>query len=305
MRRWTATSFFLVVAAQLFVKGMVSFSVSSSSSGGGGQSDGGIMDGMSPARRLATAEEQQQPLLEMKITDGARIATQTDVFIRPYGKAARALRGSSSFAGADSTSKRRGRGAKSSSPSPPPPPTMGPSLLVGIVRNATSIVPENMALLAELACKHNTESHILAAHGAADALEAMRLLMTTEDQPARSGRCADVVFVQEPSDILEGVNQRVDRIALLRDYQRSILARRRGTIPSADDYGDDDQSPPAKSGTETAEGVVIVTDLDLDSLPPADDIMEEAHAMIHDGREDIVCAAGIMHHPFGYYDIFA
>ena len=303
MRRWTATSFFLVVAAQLFVKGMVSFSVSSSS-GGGGQSDGGIMDGMSPARRLATAEE-QQPLIEMKITDGARIATQTDVFIKPYGKAARALRGSSSFAGADSTSKRRGRGAKSSSPSPPPPPTMGPSLLVGIVRNATSIVPENMALLAELACKHNTESHILAAHGAADALEAMRLLMTTEVQPARSGRCADVAFVQEPSDILEGVNQRVDRIALLRDYQRSILARRRGTIPSADDYGGDDQSPFAKPGTETAEGVVIVTDLDLDSLPPADDIMEEANAMVHDGREDIVCAAGVMHHPFGYYDIFA
>lgn len=303
MRRWTATSFFLVVAAQLFVKGMVSFSVSSS--GGGGQSDesdGGIMNGMSPARRLATAKEQQQPL-EMKITDGARIATQTDVFIRPYGNAVRALRGSSSLAGADSTSKRRGRGAKSSSPSPPP--TMGPSLLVGIVRNATSIVPENMALLAELACKHNTESHILAAHGAADALEAMRLLMTTEDQPARAGRCAEVAFVQEPSDILEGVNQRVDRIALLRDYQRSILARRRGTIPSADDYGDVDHSPPAMSRIETAEGVVIVTDLDLDSLPPADDIMEEAHAMIHDGREDIVCAAGIMHHPFGYYDIFA
>lgn len=308
MRRWTATPFFLVVAAQLFVKGMVGFSVSS-------QSDGGIMDGISPTRRLATAEQQPSPQMEMKTTastqqstDGPRIATQTDVLIKPYGKAARALRGSSSLglhaalAGADSTSKRRGRGAKSSS-SPPPPPTMGPSLLVGIVRNATSIAPENMALLAELACKHNTESHILAAHGADDALEAMRLLMT-EDHPARSGQqCADVAFVQEPSDIVEGANERVDRIALLRDYQRNLLARRRGTIPSAD--GDADQSPPAESGTDMAEGVVIVTDLDLTSLPPADDIMEEANAMVHDGREDIVCAAGVMHHPFGYYDIFA
>ena len=158
-----------------------------------------------------------------------------------------------------------------------------------------------MALLAELACKHNTESHILAAHGAADALEAMRLLMT-EDR-LRSGRqCADVAFVQEPSDIVDGVNERVDRIALLRDYQRNLLARRRGgTIPSAAA-----EALPAKPGDAVAaEGVVIVTDLDLDSLPSADEIMEEANAMVRDGREDIVCAAGVMHHPFGYYDIFA
>ena len=303
MRRWTAASFFLMVAAQLFVRGVVRISVSSSGSSSSTHSDWDIMDGMmSSTRRLATAEEQRHPLeivssSSLLSSDGSTIATQTDVFIKPYGKAARALRGSSSLHAAALA------GAKSSSPSSPT--TMGPSLLVGIVRNATSIVPENMALLAELACKHNIESHILAAHGAADALEAMRLLMT-EDHPARSGGCADVAFVQEPTDILEGANQRVDRIALLRDYQRNILSRRRGGIPSADDYGDDDQSPPTKSGgTQMTEGVVIVTDLDLDSLPPAIDIMEEANAMIRDGREDIVCAAGVMHHPFGYYDIFA
>jgi len=287
-----------VVAAQLFIKGLASFSVSSSQSNG-------ILDGISLSRRLAV---EQRPITIPAnagvggTSDVSSVATQTDVVIKSYGKAAQSLRGrSSSSLAEDSARRRRGEGGVGNGKS-----SAGSSILVGIVLNATSIVPDNMALLAELACEHNTESHILASHGAADALEAMRLLM--EGHP-RSGQCADVAFVQEPSDILEGVNDRVDRIAILRDYQRTILARTRkkGTIPS----DDAEESTSAQSGTVAAadkdagNGVVIVADLDLHSLPSADQITEEANAMIYSGREDIVCAAGVMHHPFGYYDIFA
>ena len=154
------------------------------------------------------------------------------------------------------------------------------NILVGIVLNASAIVQENMMLLSELACKHNVESHVLAGHGVEGASNSIRHLMRKHE------KCAKVSFMPEPSRILEGTENRVDRIARLRDYQRDRLRKE-------------------KPHLSNDSGVVMVVDLDLAKLPSAIQLMAEAQHVRDDDNGDVVCAAGVMHNPLGYYDIFA
>ena len=141
-------------------------------------------------------------------------------------------------------------------------------------------------------------SHVLSSEGASEASSAVRGLVEEKYGSKSSGgaeQCAEVIFATEPPKLIAGIDNRIDRIARLRDYQRDMLMT-------------DGEVSPTNGGGSNNKGVVIVADLDLHMLPTVEEVMQEVHYMyaIHsDDRADVVCAAGIMHRPFGYYDTFA
>ena len=101
-------------------------------------------------------------------------------------------------------------------------------------------------------------------------------------------------FRPEPSEFINNTTtttvkkNRIDQIATVRDYQRELLRTKYGNIYSLRGC------------------VVILVDLDLYSLPSIDTLLQELHSMqTNESEFDVVCAAGIMYRPFGYYDIFA
>ena len=168
--------------------------------------------------------------------------------------------------------------------------------LVGIVLDASAIEDNILNFLVDIACRHNVMSHVLSSKGVSKASSAVRILMEEKYSSKSSEsaeQCAEIVFATEPPQLIAGVDNRIDRISRLRDYQRDMLMT------------DGDVSP-IDGGSSNSNGVVIVADLDLHKLPTVEKVMQEVDYAIHSGDgADVVCAAGIMHRPFGYYDTFA
>lgn len=177
--------------------------------------------------------------------------------------------------------------------------SVAPSLqhrLVGIVLDASAIEDNILNFLVDIACRHNVMSHVLSSKGVSEASSAVRILMEEKYSSKSSEsaeQCAEIVFATEPPQLIAGIDNRIDRISRLRDYQRDMLMT-------------DGDISPIDGGSSNSNGVVIVADLDLHKLPAVEKVMQEVDYAIHSGDgADVVCAAGIMHRPFGYYDTFA
>eukprot|EP00588_Corethron_pennatum_P015851 CAMPEP_0194279892 /NCGR_PEP_ID=MMETSP0169-20130528/14184_1 /TAXON_ID=218684 /ORGANISM="Corethron pennatum, Strain L29A3" /LENGTH=1078 /DNA_ID=CAMNT_0039024375 /DNA_START=227 /DNA_END=3463 /DNA_ORIENTATION=+ len=153
--------------------------------------------------------------------------------------------------------------------------------LVGAVRDAAVIERSVFEYLMVLSCKYSVLVHIVTGGGITECLERHNKL-ANELYPGH--KCGKFDVVPEPNDMNQ-IPNRVDRIAYLRDFQREHLrVLLEGGKP---------------------DDVVMVADLDLYTLPPASKLMHEVERMVRYHENDVLCANGIMHHPFGYYDIFA
>jgi len=159
--------------------------------------------------------------------------------------------------------------------------------LVGLVRDASFISTDLFHKLVELNCKHGFGIHVVAESGKEHAIARYQ---ERQSQYSRKldDTCAPFVIIDEPDSLSKTSNHldRVGRIAHLRDFQRDRLQL-------------------AFNGRATDSDVVILVDFDLFSIPSVDTITQEACNMIHRSDHDVVCAAGLMHRPYGYYDTFA
>ena len=99
--------------------------------------------------------------------------------------------------------------------------------------------------------------------------------------------CAPLKVSTQP-DYVSAEENRIDRIQAARDYQRIVIAQHF-------DFADLDHA------------TIILADLDVNELPPRDQVVNNADKMNRrEGSDvDILCAAGLMHDPYGYYDTFA
>jgi len=155
--------------------------------------------------------------------------------------------------------------------------------LAGIIRDAsTEIQPQVLMTLVELNCRHDIAVHIVATRGVKECLQSYEKLVDSLKYSSQT--CASFHVEKEPPHLNAANDNRIDRIALVRDYQRQELR---------EIYG----------ATVTRQDVVIIADLDLYSLPNVDILMKQLQQDIN--THDAICAAGVMYRPFGYYDIFA
>jgi hypothetical protein len=166
--------------------------------------------------------------------------------------------------------------------------------MAGIIRNASiEIQPQVLEYMVILNCQHDISIHIVASMGVDECLDAYKDLVKQHEYDASN--CAEFIVQQEPLEYTytnktstTGKKNRIDQIATVRDYQRELLRTK---------YGDT---------IHWSDSIVILVDLDLHRLPSMDTLLQELHCMqTIESEFDIVCAAGIMYRPFGYYDIFA
>lgn len=155
--------------------------------------------------------------------------------------------------------------------------------IAGLVRDASAMSADLFEKLVELNCRHGFGIQILAESGRNETM--FRYKQDRRKYIDKKKRCASFDILNEPAEAAE-IRNRVDRIAYLRDYQRDRLEI-------------------AFGGTVTEQDVILLIDFDLFSIPSVDEIKGEACKMVHRRDHDVVCAAGLMHRPFGYYDTFA
>ena len=155
--------------------------------------------------------------------------------------------------------------------------------LAGIIRNAASdIQPHILRYLTNLNCQHNISIYIVAATGVHECVDAYQQLR--RQYYSSTNACAAFWVEKEPP---HQHDNRIDRIAMIRDYQRRQLQHTK--LQHTNEFF-----------------VMMVADLDLYSLPDPQVVLHELQSMQHNKTyPDVVCAAGVMYRPFGYYDIFA
>ena len=159
--------------------------------------------------------------------------------------------------------------------------------LAGITLDASKIQPRIFSQLIEYSCVHQAEIFILTreARGRKNALSLYK--ETQERCFGKDAICARFDITLDPFNIQTLYPNRVDRIAVLRDFQRERVR----AVASSQNF--------------FSNAAVIVADLDLWALPATPYVIEESKRIIHGRDHDIICSSGLMHHPFGYYDIFA
>eukprot|EP00978_Attheya_sp_CCMP212_P048240 scaffold491241_cov55-Attheya_sp.AAC.1 len=162
---------------------------------------------------------------------------------------------------------------------------LGNIFVVGLVADASHLKPTLLTQLLEMSCIHQIGIHIMtrgedAAKAALEIHDEARVLCFGSEHV-----CAPFYVDNDPHEA-GLLKQRVDRIGYIREYQRERL---RSIFKKEGDFPD----------------VVIKADLDVYSLPSNSIIMNEVRTIVKGTDHDVICSAGLMHHPFGYYDIFA
>lgn len=155
--------------------------------------------------------------------------------------------------------------------------------LIGAVRDAAEIVDTPFRYIVQLCCEHGVHVHIVVGGG----IEECRTRFeqhVKEEYSGSEGKCGRFELLNEPHD-LHSMENRVDRIAYLRDFQREHLRM-------ALENGDQDD-------------IIVVADIDLYALPPVSKLMHEVNRMRLLHEYDVICSNGLMHRPYGYYDIYA
>jgi len=173
----------------------------------------------------------------------------------------------------------------------------------GIVRTTTEIKPDILEYMVELSCEHQIVLHIVTGKGGDGygAMNGVTLIENAKNRHYEASMCAEVHVTEEPDNVPK-ISNRIERISVLRDFQRELLR----TL--MENHNDDHDS-----------SVVVLADLDLYSFPDVDILLDEIdqvsnssaqtnfNSTKHKGRSahDVVCSAGIMYRPFGYYDTYA
>ena len=157
-------------------------------------------------------------------------------------------------------------------------------VLAGIVHHGGEISTNSLSFVLEVTCVNKVRAHILGA----DDMSILSAMYERQKQimfPNTS--CAPLKVSTQP-DYVSAEENRIDRIQAARDYQRIVIAQHF-------DFADLDHA------------TIILADLDVNELPPRDQVVNNADKMNRrEGSDvDILCAAGLMHDPYGYYDTFA
>mmetsp|Transcript_38140 Transcript_38140/g.56207 ORF Transcript_38140/g.56207 Transcript_38140/m.56207 type:complete len:527 (+) Transcript_38140:106-1686(+) len=152
----------------------------------------------------------------------------------------------------------------------------------GIMLNASEIKPAIFQYMVELNCKLQISIHIVAGTGIDKCLAKYRDEL--ESKSYQKEHCAEFHVEAEPGDTAAMPN-RIDRISHVRDFQRGKLRDLFGVVQKDD--------------------IVIIADIDLYRLPTFDSLFEQLEQMTEKHEHDVICSAGLMHRPYGYYDTFA
>lgn len=164
---------------------------------------------------------------------------------------------------------------------------------VGIVKDAKEMHARIWAQLAQACCDYNITIHILVGSNK-DYAERMReiLYQSPKWQHRESQEtCAPFIIDDEDNHTSKyEANNRIHRIAKIRDFQREKVRKLWTTNrPSSRD-------------------VIIVSDLDLERLPPVSEMMAQAKKISDGNSEDVICAAGFTAksvQELWYYDTFS
>jgi len=196
--------------------------------------------------------------------------------------------------------------------------------VAGIVLDPANITKDVFQSLVQLNCNttvgDNLNVHILTSSSASSTniRAAYQQYYTYQKKFNTNETCGKFILATEPSSPITNItastvqqnkNRRVDVIAAARDYQRTELRN----------YF---YNTTKNSSTAMSNNFVILIDLDLFSIPNVHEIMKQINEMTrssnvttystdHNNNNqsssyyDIICAAGIMYQPYGYYDTFA
>lgn len=155
--------------------------------------------------------------------------------------------------------------------------------LIGAVRDASQIVDTPFKYIVQLCCEHGVHVHIVVGGGVEECRARFENLVKEKYKDGEN-KCGRFELLHEPND-LHSLENRVDRIAYLRDFQREHL---RVVLENGDQ-----------------DDIIVVADIDLFALPPVSKLMYEVNRMRLLHEYDVVCSNGLMHRPYGYYDIYA
>jgi hypothetical protein len=157
-------------------------------------------------------------------------------------------------------------------------------VLAGIIHHGAEISTSSLNFLVRISCVNKIRAHILGA----DDMSMLSSMYDRQKEIMFPGmQCAPFKVAEQP-DYVTSADNRIDRIQAARDFQRMDLAEHF-------DFADLDKA------------TIILADMDVSELPPLDQVVGNADKMnSRTGIEvDVLCSAGKMLHPYGYYDTFA
>ena len=171
--------------------------------------------------------------------------------------------------------------------------------IAGLTAFASTLDTNRLSQLIGLNCQYGIGTHVLTRGAEAR----INVLERIDDAKLRCfgeesmKQCAEFRIDLDPPGT-KYFGNRVDRIAYLRDAQRDrlreIYTRKQGE--EGDSYDE----------TATVDGMIILADLDVHELPTNQMIVSQVKLLLENPDDlDVICSAGLMHHPFGYYDMFA
>eukprot|EP00978_Attheya_sp_CCMP212_P039707 scaffold208973_cov43-Attheya_sp.AAC.2 len=157
--------------------------------------------------------------------------------------------------------------------------------VAGLAVDVSSLRPQVFTQLLEMSCVHRIRIHIMT-HGEDAAKAALGIHDEARVLCFGSEHVCAPFYVENDPHEASLLKQRVDRIGFIREYQKERLRsifKKEGNFPD----------------------VVIKADLDVYSLPSNSIIMNEVRTIVKGTDHDVICSAGLMHNPYGYYDMFA
>ena len=178
------------------------------------------------------------------------------------------------------------------------PTSKGQVWLAGIILDPANIADDVFDSIIQLNCDNKINVHVVTA-----ATESSLYAANARYQKLtyNNSSCGQFIVTAQPPHI-SSLSLRVDKIAAARDYQRDELQNLF--------YNNNNDNNNAHNTT----GLVILTDFDLASFPNVDQVIRQVKIMMYRQNNkssiskqhyNIVCATGIMHRPYGYYDTFA
>ena len=157
-------------------------------------------------------------------------------------------------------------------------------VLAGIIHHGGEISTSALQFLIEATCVNKIRAHVL---GADDMFMLASMYERQKEIMFPGMSCAPFKAAAQPDYVTAKMN-RIDRIQAARDFQRVDLAEHF-------DFADIDKA------------TIILADMDVSELPPLDQVVGNADKMnSRSGTDvDVLCSAGKMLNPYGYYDTFA
>ena len=160
--------------------------------------------------------------------------------------------------------------------------------IAGLAADASELKPELLTQLLELNCRYFVSSHVLT-RGDESRQRAFEIYNEAKTRCfGKDAVCADFDIDLDPPGT-KFFRNRIDRIGYLRDSQREHLRSKFQQYP----------------GGDIIPGAIILADMDIYKLPTNEMIMSQTMLVLERENHHVICSAGLMHHPFGYYDIFA